>query len=149
MAGYDESRCSVLGRVLHLCVMTCPLPLPPPRLCSEGCGIPLYVYLFVVLRDVLINFYLCTRSYLCDIYSLSPFPLPPSLRCDLSSPSPPPAFTLTPRPTKVQGESVQVGCKIGACEDVEGSAVTKRNNQGEPPMFPRSQGRTPNWGRGL
>ena len=28
-------------------------------------------------------------------------------------------------------------------------SVTKRNNQGEPPRFPRSQGRTPNWGRGL
>ena len=27
--------------------------------------------------------------------------------------------------------------------------VTKRNNQGELPTFPRSQGGTPNWGRGL
>ena len=30
-----------------------------------------------------------------------------------------------------------------------GSLVTKRNNQGEPSMFPWSQGTTPNWGRGL
>ena len=27
--------------------------------------------------------------------------------------------------------------------------VTKRNNQGEPLNFPRSQGGTPNWGRDL
>ena len=32
---------------------------------------------------------------------------------------------------------------------IEVAAVTKRNNQGEPLLFPRSQGGTPNWGRGL
>ena len=65
-----------------------------------------YVHLFVVLRFI---FYSCTRSYLCDIYSPSPFALcSDATCCRLAFASPPLAFAFA-------SLSLHSTCDVSAC----------------------------------